>query len=235
MADLIRKQKLLDDFDRMGRTVRMKLLDRYYYSAKSIWNITAQARQEFAALIPQIPYIGEKNIWQLNLDACAMDLALYRALKKQGFTFTEAVQMMYDIFEAYLQSFPRPMRLAYRWYYFSPFYQHYLRRGAALSQLRRYPEDWVFTYVGGDGSVFDIGVDITECAIVKFCYAQGAEHLVACLCKLDHAMGKLLGLGLARTGTLAEGAPVCDCRWKYGAETPDWPTSIASVPIQKLA
>jgi hypothetical protein len=149
-----------------------------------------------------------------------MDMALYRTLKKQGFELREAAQVLYDIFEAFLLSFPRPLLWAYRWYHFSPFHQRRLRLGAAQSQKRQYPGDWVFTYVEGNGNIFDFGVDITECAIVKFYRTHGVEEeIVPYLCKLDHAMSKFLGLGFTRRGTLAEGAPICDCRWKRGAET----------------
>jgi len=72
----------------------------------------------------------------------------------------------------------------------------------------------VFSYVEGDGNSFDAGVDIAECAILKFYYTQGAEALIPYLCKLDHALGKLPGVVFSRTGTLADGSPVCDCRWK---------------------
>lgn len=220
MISPIRKEKLLVDYDRMVRAVRMRLLD--HYNSKLVWGTFAEARQRFAALISQIPDIGQRNVWQFNLDTSAMALALYSTLKAWGFTLPEAAQITRDSFEAYLQSFPRLLRLAYRWYYFSPLYQHRLRQGAVESQLRRYPGDWVFTYIERNDNAFDAGIDITECAIIKFYQAHKAAEFVPYLCELDHAMGKLFGLGLTRQGTLAEGASLCDCRWKRGAETSDW-------------
>jgi hypothetical protein len=224
MLEKNRQKKLLADYDRMARAVRLRLLE--HYPAKLVWGAIADTRQEFLALIPKIPYLGEKHVWQYNLDASAMSLALYRTLKKREFTLNEVAHMTCRIFDAYLNSFPGLLRQAYSWYYFSPLYQNHLRHSAAASQLRKYPEDWVFTYVKGDGFTFDTGVDITECAILKFSAAQGAEEIVPHLCKLDHAMGKYLGLGLTRQGTLVEGATVCDCRWKRGAETPSWTPAI---------
>jgi len=227
MLEKNRQKKLLAGFDRMARSVRLRLLE--HYPAKLVWGAIADTRRELEALIPSIPYIGEKHVWQSNLDTSTMYLALYRTLKKRGFTVNEAAQMTYVIFEAYLKSFPNLLRRVYPWYYFSPLYQNRLRHAAAASQLRQYPEDWVFTYVEGDSFTFDTGIDITECAILKFSLAQGTEEFVPQLCKLDHAMGKYLGLGFARRGTLAEGATVCDCRWKRGAETPNWTPVIDPV------
>ena len=214
MVASTRKRKLLTDFDRMGCAVRMRLLDHYNYSAKSIWSVMSQARWEFETLIPKIPYLGDFNIWQFNLDISAMNLALFRASQRQGFSFPEAVQLIHDIFEAYMHSFPKLLRQVNKWYFFSPFYQNRLRRGAAISQLRKYPGDWVFSYVEGNGSSFNAGVDIAECAILKFCHSQRAEALIPYLCKQDHALGKLPGVVFSHTGTLADGSPVCDCRWK---------------------
>lgn len=221
-----RTGKLLADYDRMARAVRLRLLDRYH--PKHIWEIAVETRRKFAALIPAIPHLGENHVWQFNLDTSAVALALYRTMRRWSFSPTEAVQMIYDAFVAYVQSLALPLRLAYRWYYFTPLHQNRLRHGAAASQVRRHPADWVFTYVEGDSRAFDAGVDIAECAIVKFYRAQGAAELTPYLCALDHAMGKLLGLGFTRTGTLAEGAAVCDCRWKRGAETPGWPPVFVS-------
>jgi hypothetical protein len=39
---------------------------------------------------------------------------------------------------------------------------------------------------------------------------------------LEHALGKSLGLGFIRQGTLANGAMICDFRWKLSAKTLGW-------------
>lgn len=216
MIGTVRTQKLMSAYNRIGQAVRMRLLDKY--PAKLIWSVFADTRRELAVLAPKIPYIGEKNIWQINMDTCVMNLALYRTLKKRRFELKEAIQIQYDIFDAYLLSFPRPVRSAYRWYYFSKLHQKRLSQAAEQSQKRHYPGDWVFSYVGGNGHAYDFGVDITECAILKLYRVHGVEEeYLPYLCKLDHAMSNILSLGITRDGTLAEGAPVCNCRWKRSA------------------
>jgi len=40
--------------------------------------------------------------------------------------------------------------MAYFWYFFSALHKNGLRESALRSQHRRYPGDWVFTYVEGD-------------------------------------------------------------------------------------
>ncbi len=38
----------------------------------------------------------------------------------------------------------------------------------------RYPDDWVFTFLDGDGIVFDFGIDISGCTILKFYCVQNS-------------------------------------------------------------
>ncbi len=212
--------KIFAHYDRMAQAVRLKLLD--HYPAKLIWGVLADTRQELKKLEPRIPQVGVKDDWQIDLHTSAMILAMYRTLSRHYFTFPEAARLIRIVAEAYLLGLPRPVRWAYRWQYFSPWRQNRLRQSAEASHLRRYPQDWVFTFVDGDGLSFDVGLDVSECAILKFYRLEGAEELVPQLCKLEHAIGKILGLGLSRQGTLAEGAVMCDGRWKRGAETPGW-------------
>lgn len=205
--------KLLAEYERVVQAIRLRLLD--YYNPKMVWGLIAETRRELGSLISEIPYIGEHHVWQSNLNMSVMSLALYKVLLKNNFLIDEAAQVTDDIFQVYLRSFPRPLRMAYLWYFFSALHKNGLRESALRSQQRRYPGDWVFTYVEGDGKTFDIGVDISECAILKFYQAHQAEGFIPYLCHFDDTMGRLLGLGFKITGTLAGGSNLCDCRWKY--------------------
>jgi len=206
-------QKLLAEYERVVRAIRIRLLE--YYNPKMIWGLIAETRRELGSLISEMPYIGEHHVWQSNLNLSVMSLALYRVLLKNSFLIDEATQITDDIFQVYLLSFPRPLRMAYLWYFFSALHKNGLRESALRSQQRGYPGDWVFTYVEGDGKTFDIGVNISECAILKFYQAHKAERFIPYLCRFDDITGRLLGLGFKRTGTLASGSNLCDCRWKY--------------------
>ncbi len=217
MLSITQNGNLLSNFDRLARSVRMRLLE--HYPAKLVWGVVADARLEVARLIPKIPNLGKGHIWQADLETSVMILALYRALKKYGASRSEFTHAIYDVYEAYLNSYPAVLHQVYRKYYFSQYHQDRLRRGATRSQLRRYPVDWVFTFVEGDGISSDFGIDIHECAILKFFRAQGVVELTPYICYQEAALGKILGLGFNRKNTLTNGATVCDCRWKLGAET----------------
>ena len=95
---------------------------------------------------------------------------------------------------------------------------------ARWTQQRRYPEDWVAEFVDGVGQDFDFGMDVTECAIVKFMHAQGADEFTPWLCHLDYVMAEAAGYGLIRTKTLAWGCDRCDFRMTAnGTTTATWP------------
>ena len=118
-----------------------------------------------------------------------------------------------------MRSIPRPLRYFGGRWQFTRFHTNKLKKQALASQERLYPDDWVWSFVQGDGEKFDWGPDNTECAVVKFFHAQGADELVPYMCRLDFAMSKAMGMGLVRTTTLAEGGTKCDFRFKRGRET----------------
>ena len=97
-------------------------------------------------------------------------------------------------------------------------------KDAARSQLRYYAEDYVYKVIQGDGVEFDYGYDFIECATCKFYHSHGADDFTRFFCYLDYPKSEILGLGLTRTGTLAEGANKCDHRFKKGRKTEHrWP------------
>jgi hypothetical protein len=209
--------KLLKEFDRTVRRVRRVFVSRY--GEESTRALILEARQANEALIPQLPYIGGKQPFTQFLISTAWLLAMYRALQRHGQTVEEVGILGYDVMEAYLQAYPRYLRRFLGHMTWSPRYLRRLRERAAESQKRRYPGDYVYTFVAGDGVTFDYGVDYTECASVKFLRAQGAPELAPYLSAADILYSQALGWGLQRTTTLAEGGEKCDFRFKRGGET----------------
>jgi hypothetical protein len=215
------KQKLLRDFDKNMRKYGRRALASSYGDDMAD-ALLMEARQEYEALIPLLPYIGGKrNSRTANLVQSAWLLALYKALKKRGKTAEEAGRLAYEGVEAQVQSYPRfLLNLAGRW----RLRKSSLKRNAALSQSRRYPGDWVYTFIEGDGQAFDVGMDYTECGICKFFHEQGADEFAPYLCLTEYPVQKAMGTGMDRTMTIAEGANRCDPRFKRGREVREgWP------------
>ena len=55
-----------------------------------------------------------------------------------------------------------------------------------------------------------------ECSSCKLLKAQDAMELAPFVCAIDKVTSELLGWGLTRTMTLAEGFEKCDFRFKKG-------------------
>lgn len=212
-----RQQKLLREFDRTVGHVRDVFVSRY--GEERTGTLIGETRREYEALIPQLPYIGGTQPFTQFIISTAWFLAMYRVLKVQGETLEEVGQLIYEVDRAFLKAYPRFLGRFFGYMTFSRRYVRRLRQRAAESHQRRYPGGYVYTFVEGDGETFDHGVDYVECATCKFLQQQGASELGPYLCVADVLYSEMLGWGLIRTKTLAEGADKCDFRFKKGGPT----------------
>jgi hypothetical protein len=189
--------------------------------------------QELEATLAQLPDIGtdEENRWATNMPPTAYALAAYRVLVPDHATLEDVGQMFYETVEEQTSGVPGfVMRVTYNEHKMMERTQSLANR----SQRREYPEDWVLTYVEGDGQDFTYGVDVTECAILKYLEQQGAPELTRYLCLIDYLTSEAMGRGLVRYKTLAEGCATCDFRYKHGRSSylyplrDGWPPKFAS-------
>ena len=213
-----RKSELLKSYDKGAKPLGKILATRF--DDKHTNTILIEARQEFEAIIPQLPYIGgDKNFNTKNLIMASSCLAIYRVLKDHGKTAEEVGKIIYEMTEA-LVDYPKFIlhfigRLKY-----GKGYEKKIKEWATESQKRQYPGDWVATFIEGDRREFDYGIDMTECGILKFFHAQGADEIVPYICvSMDGIFSKAFNRGLVRTMTLAEGCDRCDFRYKRGRDT----------------
>jgi len=143
---------------------------------------------------------------------------MYQVLKAEGQTVEEVGKVIYDTFEA-MADYPKWLLRLVGSLKYNEKYVSQLKEAVAKTQELRYPGDWVATFIEGNGEGFDYGIDITECGIYKFYRAQGADELAPYLCLSDYVVSDAFERGLVRYKTLAEGAEVCDFRYKKGRET----------------
>ena len=140
--------------------------------------------------------------------------ALYQAMREKKLTARDAGRLLYDLNAADWAALPQDKARAMGAALFSPQALTALKNWAAASQKRLYPGDWVGTVLPSDGKTFDVGYDYTECGAVKYFKAQGVSEVAPYYCLNDFLASKAQGTGLARTGTIAQGAAVCDFRYK---------------------
>ena len=177
-----------------------------------------EAMRRFEVLLPDIPYIGgDANHLTKNLYMTAAMLAMYRSLRARGESVEGAARLIYLGTSSFYSGFP--LRLLLRWRGRQQFSRRRIdqrRRDAAVSQKRRYPDDWVFSIVEGDGQTFQWGMDYTECGIVKYLNRQGAPELAPYLCWIDYPVFAGMRVKLVRTETIAQGCHRCDFRFSRG-------------------
>lgn len=212
-------------FERMLDRSADSLVQRF---GASEWATMRQEMvEEYRSLIPQVPYVGgRRNRWNSNMNTAPWALAVYRVVLRHGGDAQDAGRVAYDYARGIAgnaQRIPPPLRslvLGPR--------RAKAEKQARWTRQRNYPDDWVCEVVDGAGQPFDFGVDVTECAIVKYMHAHDADELTPYLCHLDYVLAEAAGAGLSRTKTLAWGCDRCDFRWKlHGETTATWPPEFA--------
>jgi hypothetical protein len=171
-------------------------------------------------LIPEIPYIGgDENPMTRHLVRSTTSLVLYKVMKAHGKSAAEIGKIIYDaVVEAVSQLQTR---------YTFELSAEYIAKQKLLainSQERRYPGDWVWEFIEGDGEKYDYGKNFLECGTQKLYHAHDADAFLPFYCYLDFVTHRTIGWGFSRTMTLAEGFHMCDFRWTKGGDTQTgWP------------
>ena len=215
--------KLVGKYDRWLKRSGGALVDRFGEETAAV--MRREILDEYRRLIPEVPYIGgRRNVHSGDLSFSAWALAMYRVVVRHEGSLEDTGELLHRIIRAETGRVPRVVRWLMRRYAFSRLRQRKSENAARWSQARRYPGDWVFERIEGDGENFDFGADMTECGIVKFLHAQGADELCRYLCDLDYVQAEAMGVGLRRTKTLAWGCDRCDFRIsKHGVTSAPWP------------
>ena len=213
---MTRKNRLLLEFDLVAKSARTVVEGYFGENAQAL---TSEVRREFEDLIPQLPYVGGKQPFTEFIVFTGMLLAIYRVSKANGMTIEQTGVMVFEMGMAFLNSFPTFLLRLFVPVSFSRYAMEQMRKGSIESHRREYPESSVINFVEGNGVTFDYGVDYIECASYKFLAKQGAPEIAPYLCPVDILFSQALGWGLTRTTTLAEGAEVCDFRFKRGGPT----------------
>jgi len=215
---LSRKSEILTQFDTHAKAWRPFLAASY--GDKFAEAVLKDAREQYEALIPEIPYIGgDENPMTRHLVRSTTSLVLYKVMKARGKTAEEVGKVVYGaVVEVVNQLPPRPTKEL------SAEYIAKEKQQAQKSQERHYPGDWVWEFVVGDGVEFDYGYDFLECGTQKLYHTHNADEFLPFYCYLDFVTSRTPGWGFARSMTLAEGYEKCDFRYKKGGETKRaWP------------
>ena len=216
-------ERLVGKFDRMLRRSVGVIADRFGDETAAM--MRGEMLDEYRRLIPEAPYIGGKrDLYSGSLPPAQWALAANRVMIRHGGTIEDTGELLHRMFRAQMERVPQVIRHGMSRFRFTKLRAWQIRRAARWSQARRYPGGLVFERMEGDGKTFDFGIDITECGVVKYLHAEGADRLVPYLCDIDYVGAEAMGIGLQRTKTLAWGCDRCDFRLsKQGVTSAPWP------------
>jgi hypothetical protein len=209
---------MLRDFDRTAQLVKGLVAERY--GEQSADGLYRDARQEYKAIIPQIPRIKGPRARLLNgfLRITAQEVAVYKAMKKRGKTAGEAWEICHAAIRLRMETFPSWKARLFRQLMYSPLVKRIVRRRAKRMEQLRFGE-FEIRYLTGEGGDFDLGVDYVRCGNLELAKKLGAAEFAPYVCMSDIPLSNGLGWGLIRTQTLADGCDYCDFRFKKDAAT----------------
>lgn len=220
------KPKLMKNFEYSLKIAKDLLLEKYEESKSE--ELINQMRSEYEDILTELPDIGgKKNLFISILTSKASLVAMFRVLEKEGYTYREIGDFSYRFTEIETKNaMERAEKKGINLLdvFFDDAYIYSLKKHCEDSQERKYPDNWVMEFVDGSNEDFDNGFNVSECGIFKVYKKLGAEKYAPFACILDYAQANILGFGLTRTKSLANGALGCDHRYTRTDITPiAWP------------
>ncbi|MFX0004704.1 MAG: L-2-amino-thiazoline-4-carboxylic acid hydrolase [Candidatus Hermodarchaeota archaeon] len=220
------KPNLMKRFEYSLRIVKDLLMERFDESKSE--DLINRMRKEYEEFLPKIPDVGgKKNLFISIITDKVSLLAMFFILEKEGYTYREIGQFAINFTEietknAIERAEKKGMNLLD--FYFNDVFLNSAKAHCDDTLKRKYPDNWVMEYVDGTNEDFDYGLNVSECAIHKIYKKLGAEKYAPFGCLIDFAQANVLGYGLTRTESLANGALGCDHLFTRTGNTPKaWP------------
>jgi len=220
------KPKLMKRFGYSLKIAKDLLMERFDDSKAD--DLINQMRNKYEDLLIKMPDVGgKKNLLISILTDKVSLLAMLFILEKEGYTYREIGEFAIKFTEietknAMERAENKGINLLDL--YFDDVFLNSARTHCNDTLKRKYPDNWVMEFVDGINEDFDYGLNVSECAIHKTYKRFGAEKYAPFACLIDFAQGNVLGFGLTRTKSLANGALGCDHRYIKTGNTPKaWP------------
>jgi hypothetical protein len=227
-----KQKRLMNYFDFTFRPIKKKL--KVHYGEEYAENIVARSRQNFKEIIPQMPYVGGmKNYYTPIIVVNGWIVAMFRAMKETGKTAKDVMRIWAEVVDDLFGKIPGWItRLGGRMLLSKPAIKAF-KKQTIMSQERRYPEDWVYELLEGDGEKFDVGFEFSECAVIKFYQAMDTMELAPYCNFSDVTYSYYMGIGLDASETLGMGCAQCRMLFKKGGETIITPILVNILPLAK--
>ena len=163
-------------------------------------------KAEYKKIVLRAKDIGSKNILLSSYLLAAFFIALNRANpigEEENYKILESGMRKSKLLKKFMgdaKSYFKESKMVKR------------RKWALSSHLKKYENDWVLD-IKEDDPKYRFGINYLECGVCKLCRDEKCFYLAKYLCRLDYLLAEIMGLGLDRTMTLANGDKMCDFRW----------------------
>lgn len=148
----------------------------------------------------------------------AIYIAVYLALREHGLTAEQTWAICEEATRLHFTRMPALQRWLLGKTMFSSLWKLLSRWLAARS--RQAPVgNWRLEYLPPQAGEYDYGIDYTRCAIFQLAQDAGAADFAPYICQSDAVGSSVLGWGLTRTQTLAQGGTHCNFRFRQGGQT----------------
>jgi len=227
-----KQKRLMKLFDFMFRSIKEKL--EFYYGEQYTEQIVLKSRHNFEGIIPQLPYVGGmKNYYTPIIVLNGTIIAMFRAMKETDKTAADVIRIWAEAADDLFAKIPAWMaHLGGQVLLSKPVIKSF-RKQTIMSQERRFPEDWVYELLDGDGDKYDVGFEFSECAVIKLYQAMDTMELAPYCNFADVTYSHYLGIGLDASETLGMGCDHCRMLFKKGGETLITPNLVDILPIAK--
>jgi hypothetical protein len=220
------KTKLMKRFEYSLKIAKDLLMERFTESKSE--DLINQMRNKYEDILTKAPDVGgKKNLFVSIITDKLSLLAMLLILEKEGYGYREIGEFANNFTEIETKNGmeraeKKGMNLLDL--YFNNTFFNSVKTHCNDTLRRKYPDNWVMEFVDGTNEEFDYGLNVSECAIHKVYKRLGAEKYAPFACLIDFAQAHVLGFGLSRSKSLANGALGCDHRYTKNGKTPKaWP------------
>ena len=176
------------------------------------------AEIQFSQMLPSIAYRDNPNHPHAgDLFSCAINLALFLAIKDQGI---DEHQFGRAMIRGITKALAAQKDSAHQSESTGPSSAEAFVESLRESERSAKPGEFVYEYLPDESNeaTGDWAFNIKTCAICHHFGKYDAMDLVPYMCASDDVVSDAQGRGLARNGTIALGAHHCDFRFKAGGE-----------------
>jgi hypothetical protein len=191
------------------------------FPSETCAQIRADIDARYDRIFPDVAFAkNSANPMDRRLDFSAYFLATIQVLESRGESFDRIRQICLNITHEYV----RPKNVFQSWLKRLPVKAMrvpFLLRQMTQTMRRKitkkgHPDGFLVQIITDPVQTYGLGYgfDIMECGICKLFAKHNAAKYAGILCEVDKLTSSLAGLELVRGGTLANGAPCCDFRFK---------------------